>query len=492
MAGWFDVDRNGLKQLNEHKPKGFVLRELIQNAWDEPGVTFCRVTISSIPSRALAFICVEDDAPEGFHDLTHAFTLFARTRKRADPERRGRFNLGEKQVLALCQEARISTTTGTVVFKADGKRRLEGAKREAGSRIDITVSMTHKEIEEMVAYAKTFIPPDGIVTTVNGERLEPRIPIKTILDVQLGTEYEDDGGAWRRTRRKTSIRVMPLIGGEQKPMLYEMGLPVVELEGGEKFHVDIQQRVPLNSDRDNVPPSFMNEVRAHVLNAMADMLSAEEAAARWTREASGSKLVSKEAFESVMDKRFGENRVAYCPSDSESNRTAASKGYSVLTGGSLSAEEWVNAKRFEAIPSAGTVFATARPKFGGNKDTRVPEDEWPQSLRSAVSMMRSLGLLVLGFELQIEVVRDHSNRFQAWYSKGGYLTLNVTYLRDTSSTEAMLNLMLHEIGHERCGDHKLDVYHDALTEFGAKLAIAAATHPELVLRGRDEDARSRV
>jgi hypothetical protein len=331
-----------------------------------------------------------------------------------------------------------------------------------------------------VAYAKTFVPPDRIVTTINGDRLEARIPVETIKDVQLGTEYEDDGGAWRRTRRKTSVRILPMADGE-KATLYEMGLPVVELEGGEKFHVDVQQRVPLNSDRDNVPPSFLTEVRAHVLNSMAELLSAEQAAAPWTREASGSKLVTADAFEAVMNKRFGEQRVAYCPSDSESNRTAASHGYSVLTGGSLSGEEWENAKRFKSIPSAGTVFATARPEFGGNKDTRVPEDQWHDDLRRSVAMMKALGGMVLNLPLQIEVVNDPGNHFQAWYGKGGYLTLNIKYLHNPADTEPMLGLLLHEIAHERCSDHLLDAYHAALSEFGAKLAVVTALHPDLVL-----------
>lgn len=481
MAGWFDVDKNGLKQLLENKPKGFILRELIQNAWDEPGVTECKVSIAPVPGKVLAAIRVEDDAPEGFHDLTHAFTLFARTRKRVDPERRGRFNLGEKQVLALCHSAKISTTTGTIVFDPDGERHRKNAKLPAGSVVEITIPMTREEIAEAIAYTKTFMPPDRIVTTVNGERLNARVPIDTIQNVQLGTEYEDDSGSWRRTRRRTSIRLLNVRDSE-RAMLYEMGLPVVELEGGEKFHIDVQQRVPLNSDRDNVPPSFLTEVRAHVLNSQAELLSEEQASALWAREASGSKLVTADAFADVMDRRFGEQRVAYCPSDSESNRTAASHGYSVLTGGSLSAEEWENAKRFKAIPSAGTVFATARPKFGGNKDNRVPEDQWPDDVSRTVKMMKVLGGLALSAApLQIEVVKDTSNHFQAWYSVGGFLTLNLTYLRDAHDTRAMLDLLLHEIAHERCGDHKLDVYHAALSEFGARLAIASALYPEHVL-----------
>ncbi len=69
-----------------------------------------------VPGQGFADLTVEDDAPEGFTDLTHAYTLFAPSTKRANPEQRGQFNLGEKLVLAVCEQASICTTKGTVVF----------------------------------------------------------------------------------------------------------------------------------------------------------------------------------------------------------------------------------------------------------------------------------------------------------------------------------------------------------------------------------------
>lgn len=116
---WFEVSREGLRQLQAGKPKDFVVRELIQNAWDE-NITSCCLRISRC-GKNLVEITVEDDSPEGFRDITHAFTLFAPTYKRKDPEKRGRFNIGEKQVLAICESAVISTTKGTVIFDSQGR-----------------------------------------------------------------------------------------------------------------------------------------------------------------------------------------------------------------------------------------------------------------------------------------------------------------------------------------------------------------------------------
>ena len=76
MKNWFEVDKHGLARILERKGKEFVLFELVQNAWDESGVTNVSATLE-YRGRNRALLVVEDDAPEGFHDLSHAFTLFA-------------------------------------------------------------------------------------------------------------------------------------------------------------------------------------------------------------------------------------------------------------------------------------------------------------------------------------------------------------------------------------------------------------------------------
>jgi len=108
---WFDVDREGLRRLLEQHGKGRLVAELLQNALDET-VTAVAVKLALLPGRPLAELSVEDDAPEGFLNLGHAYTLFAESYKKARPDKRGRFNLGEKLLLAACLEAHIVTTTG--------------------------------------------------------------------------------------------------------------------------------------------------------------------------------------------------------------------------------------------------------------------------------------------------------------------------------------------------------------------------------------------
>ena len=144
---WFDVDRTGLGKQAEQHGKGRLVGELIQNALDEADVTRIDVALALVPGRPLADLTVEDDSPEGFRDLAHAYTLFAESYKRTNPEQRGQFNFGEKLVLAVCETATIATTKGTVLFDPEeGRIEKPRQKRERGSVFQGRLRMTARRV----------------------------------------------------------------------------------------------------------------------------------------------------------------------------------------------------------------------------------------------------------------------------------------------------------------------------------------------------------
>ena len=129
MSNWFEVDKAGLAKLMAGRSKAFVLYELLQNAWDQ-NVTRVDVTVEPAAGTRHAPITVTDDDPDGFADLRDAYTLFAESRKKGNAAQRGRFNLGEKLVLALAKSAWIETTTGAVEFGERGRHaRVSGETR---------------------------------------------------------------------------------------------------------------------------------------------------------------------------------------------------------------------------------------------------------------------------------------------------------------------------------------------------------------------------
>ena len=243
MKNWFEVDKQGLARILERKGKEFVVFELVQNCWDEPGVT--KVTVSlEHQGRNRALLVVEDDAPEGFKDLSHAFTLFAGSAKKANPEQRGRFNLGEKLVLAISDEVTIRTTQGGIRFDAEGRRSIRSGQT-VGSRIECLLRMTEDECNAIQSQVPKLISPEHITTSFNGSPLEPRHPMEKFT-ATLPTEVASADGLLRRVNRQTTIRLYPVLPGETA-LLYEMGIPVVET--ADKWHYDIGQKVPLTLDR---------------------------------------------------------------------------------------------------------------------------------------------------------------------------------------------------------------------------------------------------
>jgi hypothetical protein len=218
---WFEVDRVGLGKPLERRGKEFALFELLQNAWDQE-VTRVAIVLQKEPGSRYATIRIEDDDPSGFKSLEHAWTLFAESGKKGDPEKRGRFNLGEKLVLAVCSEAEIVSTTGAVRFDSEGRQRLR-KRRERGTVFEGRIRMTNEEHQACVAAIRRVLPPKDVKTTFNGEELSWREPLAE-MGATLATEVADEEGALRPRRRKTVVRVVSPRPGEVGSV-YEMGIP---------------------------------------------------------------------------------------------------------------------------------------------------------------------------------------------------------------------------------------------------------------------------
>lgn len=257
----FEVDKTGLAKILERRGKHFAVAELIQNAWDEDAT---EVEVTLRPDKTpkgepqMYELVVADNNPDGFKDLTHAYTLFAESEKKGKATKRGRFNLGEKLVIAMCERAVIETTTGSVLFN-EGGRDHSDATTEFGSVFTGVMPMTKDEAAEVERVVHQLLPPEGVKTTFNGKQIEYREPVK-VVEAKLATELADADGRIKRTTRKTTVAIHEPREGE-RGMVYELGIPVVET--GDRWHVDVGQKVPVNLERDNVPPALMRDLRAH-------------------------------------------------------------------------------------------------------------------------------------------------------------------------------------------------------------------------------------
>ena len=219
----FAVSAQGLRQLHAGREPWTLVKELIQNAWDEaPRATRCDVTIAAGPDDTTV-VTVEDDGP-GFADISHAWTLMAETAKRADPKKRGRFNLGEKEIIAVALSAEIETAGTTVSFPAEGGRVTAPNTREKGTRVRVTMPWSQQEATELRDRLRRFRPTEcGL--TVDGEEVPRRTPLacreatlRTLILRGPGLPISD-------TKRRTSIDVLERVDAETG-WIYEMGIPI--------------------------------------------------------------------------------------------------------------------------------------------------------------------------------------------------------------------------------------------------------------------------
>lgn len=469
---WLTVDKDGLARILGRKTKDFAIMELVQNAWDATGVTECKVECSY--ANGLISVTVSDNSPVGFPDLSHAYTLFATSEKTTDPLRRGRFNAGEKLVLALCSKASVRTTSGTVEFSKSG-RKVSKAHTDTGSIITCILPGTEVEFQTILQSTAKLIVPENIKTFVNGKLL-PNRQAETSFEARLVTEAANAAGVLRPVERKTSIGLYACLEGETA-YLYEMGIPIMET--GDRWHYDVGQKIPLTIDREAVTPSFLKNLRLVTFNNTYPLLSAEDCNSTWVHEAIGHKACLPAAVESYLSKRFTEKRVSFDPSDPEANKLAVSKGYVVVTGNMMSRDAWRNAREASAILPAGQVTPSPKPYDPNGLPMKLLKELTPEMERVKL-YSHKLAYLLLGSNIHITFANDPGWFPLATYGPG-QLVFNVGKLGRSwfslvnlpVDRQRINELLIHEFAHHYVSDHLSSEYYDMLCKLGAQMVEAA-------------------
>jgi hypothetical protein len=466
---WLEVDKDGLKTLQLGKPKSYIIRELVANAWDE-NITICKIETNI--KNGVATISVEDDSREGFRDLSDSYTMFKHTDKRSNPKKRGRFNLGEKQVLAICRDAKVESTKGTITFNKDGTRSQSKSLRDNGTKVTVNIRMSKADYEEILEALKLYFSPKNVTTTINGKELEFKTPFKTTC-ATLQTELESNG-AFRKTQRKTEIEIHKVSGDRY---LYEMQIPVTKIDC--EFSIDIQQKIPLNIDRETVSQAFLKSVFAEVLNATCAEIPEDKSSETWIRNATSDERISSEAIDTIKRKRFGDKVLVANPRDPVANDDAISHGYRVIQGRELSADEWSQLK--EKAP-----IVTTTAKFGKtpvNAEELAPTPEQAKIALYAKKLHQRLN----NKDLNVRFVKCREAAESANYG-GATLTFNLARLPHNFFDNHLktTDLILHEIGHE-FGNHTEHNYHEALTRMAQELVIIALAEPKFFQLTKNED-----
>lgn len=476
----FDVDKEGLAQIAGRRGKAFVLYELLQNSWDAKDSKGVVVRLEAIPGKPYATIVVEDDSPEGFKNLSHSWTLFAASEKKSSPTLRGRFNIGEKLVIACCRTAEIVTTSGGVRFDEEGRHSLR-QKREAGSSFSGEVRMTREEFGEVCRAASLVIVPEGVMTVFNGVEIAHRVS-KGFESLVLQTEIEDEEGFLRRRDRRTEISIYDRLPGEPA-RLYEMGIPVMELEG-DKYDVNVAQKIPMTLERENgVHPSYLRKVRAAVLNTMAHDVTKEEAGSGWVKDALSSVDIDQQAVDTVLTTAFGKLRVTFDPSDPEANSRAMAEGYTVIPSAALSSEAWSNVRRFDSSRPAGQVTPSPRPfSLDGDPLKTLDPAKWSDGIKKVVAYSKLVAERLIKRKITVTIANDVKWPHGGAFGPSCELYLNLgrlghAWFNGDLGIEKVDALLIHEFAHYKVSNHLSDDYYRECCRLGAAMKSLAAAEP---------------
>ena len=471
---WFVVDKEGLRKTLERRGKTVAVTELLQNGFDENS-SEVRLTLTKPVSGKSTLICV-DDAPLGYLDLSNAHTMFAESKKKSDHTKRGRFNIGEKYVLALCDSATITSTTGQIIFNEDGTRSQSKKKTKAGSEFKGILSLTDQEYEELIAHANRVIAP--IPCYINGV-LIPKRKVEHEFAYTLPTEIADENGVSRKRQRKTTVRLYTPGPGEQAT-LYELGMPVVAIDCA--YHVDISQKVPLNIERDNVTPAYLKEIYTAVANNCIKELSEAEVTRPWVSTAlENTKGITKEAAACIVKKRFGEKPVRQDTVDRPANKEAVSQGHTLVVIGAMGAAEWRTIKKYGLMQKAGEVCPT--PKYDALPDKTYTRDEYTPEMSAYETFIQQAGMILLHHPVSVVFINDERTNFQGCFqpkAKEYEMTVNLAFHEVRDWTENYY-LMLHEFSHSilQSNDHLDKVFYETVNILAAKLVQLTLTRPDL-------------
>lgn len=472
----FEVSTEGMKGLHDGRALWSLTKELVANAWDED-TTICKVTIEpnkSVPSSAPdeILIKVEDDGP-GFKDINDAFTLMAPTSKRHDESVRGRFNIGEKEILSVAISGKVETVGTTINFPEEGGREIKKNKRKNGTIVSAIVQRPHEEIQETIDALLDFLPPSDINYSVNGEVVVPRQKIGDIegrLHTVLATGI---GEPLKYSYRKGNLSVYKPKG--PKGHIYEMGITIQEIDA--PYDVDIHIKVPMPPNRDTVTATYLQDIYAYVLTLVAQDLNENEASEAWVQMAIEDDKTPDDIVKKVAFTKLGGEAVLWS-TDTHANEVAHDAGYEVIQPRTLSKIERERFKKV-GLQTSREAFGIKSPENAADMMEVLKGKAVTPHMKSISEYTKWMSFKLLGFECEVRFVKMHGlNNILAQY---GDRTLDFVVdalgkkwfeLNDGKPTPYHTEMILHELAHQ--GDsvtpHTGEYVH-RIAELGAK-----ATH----------------
>jgi hypothetical protein len=464
---WYEADHRGMRELHSGRESWQLIKELVSNSFDEESATECHVTLTPHTDRTAELIVWDNG--KGFARISDAWTLFASTPKRAKPTVRGRFNIGEKELLCTAQSAYILTSGSKIIFNENGRQVRKADTK--GTTVHAILYLGSRQVENTERMLRLIIPPKNVTYIVNGYTVSYKIPEVT-TEIELETVIWEDG-IEKHPKRKTAVDFWR-IHGDANGWLFEMGIPVQEIET--PYAVNVLQKIPMPPNRDVVKDKYLQDIYTLVLNTFSDEVTTPSAS--WVHIAMEDKDVETKAVKDIIVKRYGTDKVVLWSNDPRANDKARLAGYEVVHGRTLSDAEREVIKEKADVQYSGDAFPTSFKEV-----ERIPPEKWTEGMKHTVAFAEFLHNLLLNKDVAVEFYSDIQVSEMASYG-AGLLSFNKVHCGNSffdKISPEMLGTLLHEFSHNVIS---MDSEHSPrwYTEFGRLAGLAtyyAATNEEL-------------
>lgn len=216
--------RSGPRDHVEH-----LIKELVQNGMDAisdtaAGRGIVELSLAEEDSGQIRVVCRDNGA--GVADLDKMSVLFW-TSKQDSHLNRGRMGRGFKELLSCADSCRVASGNQVKRYFQDeqGNRRTvreTEVQPVVGTLVDMLLRWPGADVDDIVLYFRSFLPPEAIELRLNGQAVEHCRPALTI-DARLTTEiYKTERSRWEKPVRSTTVELVPCQPGES-PLIYEMG-----------------------------------------------------------------------------------------------------------------------------------------------------------------------------------------------------------------------------------------------------------------------------
>lgn len=466
---WLEISTTGFAQRQADRLPAHLLKEVIQNALDAvedlpKGIINITIVPDKIGRKTFVKLHVIDNGP-GINDPKDLRTVFS-TGKTDTFLLRGRLGQGLKEILCLCHQADIRSSEYTLEFRTekDGRRTCSvesGLKKLDGTSVMMWLPWDVTVIPDLVQYCERLIVPARVKLIVNQQTIRTNLPVRKI-DVELKTELFNDD-KWVRRERAGTVELFALNFPGEEPKIFEMGIPVQDIDWTQPYHVNVLMRVPMNPRRDAVASGYLKDLYRQVLPQLLPDLEPEQLRDEWVSQAVED--APTELRREIVTAAFGTDAVRSVPTLGRYDFDADAREMGLTPIDTRLLPKGLREATAEFMQTSRDVELARRERvnIAFTQDSNLSEDD---AVRAFVSW---LAQQLVEIPVVVSIV-DQADFIAAW-GGGGRMTLN-RQCRDIwldPLSERFLGVLVHECAHEKAGHHG-DDFRKEVERMAGKLA----------------------